>query len=276
MRFFKRSTHNACGGIRPLLSPYIDGRTTPQETQDVERHLATCVSCRNELAQLRVVVQGLRALPAMSAPRSFAIRPAMVHQAQAIRPSGLLYLRRAAVTLAACLLLTVGIGSQLGETTSSAVPASVPGPQRMVASQAQSNASSGQPLKAQSAGEANPATTQAPQPLGTPVPPTAPAAAAAAQAPAFAPPSASEPSAVPGAPAAEKGIGGAGAPQDQASAPEGPAQPAATPAEPPASRGEAVATAPARWPLRELEIVLAISLLLVSVGAFLGERVSRP
>ncbi len=36
-----------------LLSGYLDGELTPAEAERVERHLAACLRCRDELAQLR-------------------------------------------------------------------------------------------------------------------------------------------------------------------------------------------------------------------------------
>lgn len=52
-----------CDEIRPLLSAYIDGEASPEETARVQRHLATCDDCRQVLAEYRAIGGGLRAMP---------------------------------------------------------------------------------------------------------------------------------------------------------------------------------------------------------------------
>jgi anti-sigma factor RsiW len=50
-----------------MLSRYLDADLSPSERDDVERHVAECVSCRRLLATLRQTIGGLRSLPG-SAP----------------------------------------------------------------------------------------------------------------------------------------------------------------------------------------------------------------
>lgn len=58
-----------------LLSAYIDGEVTREESARVEHHIAACQSCSNELASLRWTVELLHAVPAIPVPRSFVVRP---------------------------------------------------------------------------------------------------------------------------------------------------------------------------------------------------------
>jgi hypothetical protein len=73
--------------LRESLSVYIDGALTDVERTRLESHLATCDACRNELEGLRAASEALRGLPAIAAPRSFALTEAMV-QSPARAPAG--------------------------------------------------------------------------------------------------------------------------------------------------------------------------------------------
>src|SRR5690349_10782526 len=46
--------------VRPLLSAYLDGETTPAERAQVERHLAACVECARVLAEYRQIGGNIR------------------------------------------------------------------------------------------------------------------------------------------------------------------------------------------------------------------------
>ena len=63
--------------LREDLSAYIDGRLSAREAAAVESHLASCGTCPAELEGLRLASQALRGLPAVEAPRSFALTPEM-------------------------------------------------------------------------------------------------------------------------------------------------------------------------------------------------------
>ena len=78
--FLNRFRH---GGTRDLLSSYIDGEVSTSERLRIERHLAVCEECRQELESLRLTVSALRQLPEVQTARSFAIseRPAPVRSA---------------------------------------------------------------------------------------------------------------------------------------------------------------------------------------------------
>lgn len=102
------------------LSSYLDGRLLPSESARLEQHLASCEGCRRHLAELRAVVEGLRALPTAPAPRSFALRPGQVEAERGVAPvapvTGLraLAFGPAGAAVAALLLLAVLVGVDLG------------------------------------------------------------------------------------------------------------------------------------------------------------------
>ncbi len=67
------SRKNPCEASRGQLSSYLDGRLSPKERQSVERHLASCETCRLELSQLKAMVDLLRGLPRALPRRSFTL-----------------------------------------------------------------------------------------------------------------------------------------------------------------------------------------------------------
>lgn len=73
-----------CEHVRDDLSAYLDGQISPEERERIEKHLATCPSCREELEQMRRLVLLLRSTPQVAPPRSFTLTP------QRAQPRGLL------------------------------------------------------------------------------------------------------------------------------------------------------------------------------------------
>jgi anti-sigma factor RsiW len=59
--------------LTEALSAYLDDALDSAERDTLERHLATCETCRAELAGLRRVGALLRALPEPALPRSFTL-----------------------------------------------------------------------------------------------------------------------------------------------------------------------------------------------------------
>jgi len=112
-----------------LLSCYIDGRLSREEREELERHLAACERCREELQSLRWTVGLLHALPMVRVPRSFAIpRPSA-------RGTGVaLFWLRTATALAAALLLIV-ISADLLQSLGGLGMSGVPSPPRELLSQ---------------------------------------------------------------------------------------------------------------------------------------------
>ena len=60
-----------CAAILELLSEYIDGTLDEQTRTAVEKHIAACENCKQELASLRAVVQELGALDPVKPPEDF-------------------------------------------------------------------------------------------------------------------------------------------------------------------------------------------------------------
>jgi hypothetical protein len=67
---------------RAELSAYLDSQLDPAARARVERHLARCAACRQELETLRQTVALVRQLPSAEPPRSFALQPSMVRGAR--------------------------------------------------------------------------------------------------------------------------------------------------------------------------------------------------
>jgi hypothetical protein len=99
---------------RRRLSPYLDGMLSDTESRRLEAHLAQCLACRDELAELRATVQSLSELPLAEAPRSFALTAAPERVA-ALPPSRRLELGLGFATAAAAFVLAlVAFGDLLG------------------------------------------------------------------------------------------------------------------------------------------------------------------
>ena len=93
------------------LSAYLDGRLSAAESARLDGHLSACEPCRRHLEELRAVVEGLRAVPSVPAPRSFALRQEQVEAPQrpvvwAFGPAG--------AAAAALLVFVVLVGVDLG------------------------------------------------------------------------------------------------------------------------------------------------------------------
>ena len=119
MRLFKVDRHERW---RERLSTYIDERLEPRERQEVERHLAGCTSCRDDLESLRGAVTLLRRMPQVPVPRSFRLTEAPVE-------SGLPWMTRYAApfryatAVAGLLFLGVILGDVLIPTNGVTTPA---------------------------------------------------------------------------------------------------------------------------------------------------------
>ncbi len=64
--------------LRDQLSAYIDGELDASAAERLERHLAECGRCDQEMEQLRATVAALQELPAVEPPRSFTLSPGRV------------------------------------------------------------------------------------------------------------------------------------------------------------------------------------------------------
>ena len=73
MRLFEGRKHRRW---QEELSAYIDGHLVPRKQEELQRHLAECSSCQQELEELQGVVALLRRVPMVSVPRSFTLSQA--------------------------------------------------------------------------------------------------------------------------------------------------------------------------------------------------------
>ncbi|MDO8751394.1 MAG: zf-HC2 domain-containing protein [Dehalococcoidia bacterium] len=73
MRFLKNMTHRRW---RRDLSAYVDGHLEPPRREALDKHLAVCLLCQEEMAALRRMVALLHQVPQVEAPRSFALAQA--------------------------------------------------------------------------------------------------------------------------------------------------------------------------------------------------------
>src|SRR5919202_1176582 len=60
-----------CAKIHPNLGAFALGGLEPEEAAEIERHLASCPSCRNELRELEKINQALEAAPPLTDPPGY-------------------------------------------------------------------------------------------------------------------------------------------------------------------------------------------------------------
>lgn len=60
-----------CEGCRELLSPFMDGMCSEKENKLIEAHLAACSSCREQLEEMRRMVEVMHQLTLPSLPEGF-------------------------------------------------------------------------------------------------------------------------------------------------------------------------------------------------------------
>ncbi|RMH16663.1 MAG: hypothetical protein D6696_17675 [Acidobacteria bacterium] len=76
----------ACAAIDELLEPYVDGELNAAARARIDRHLASCPACAEQLELARRVGAGLRALPPQSCPPR--VTRAVLAQAERAAQSG--------------------------------------------------------------------------------------------------------------------------------------------------------------------------------------------
>ena len=98
------------------LSAYLDGEVTGDQKRRLERHLAICPGCREELASLRDTVMLLQQAPLRSVPRSFALPMELQAEQARNRRWNLTYsyLRGATVVATFLLVLLVSGDALIG------------------------------------------------------------------------------------------------------------------------------------------------------------------
>lgn len=99
-----------CDAVEPLLDLYAAGESDPATRRDIERHLDDCPACSAALGQARAV-QGLLELHYQEPARLGRLRQRLRAEARAGRAArGVLPFARRYVSVAALLLLTLGLG----------------------------------------------------------------------------------------------------------------------------------------------------------------------
>ncbi len=122
-RLFK-SEHQRIAG---MLSAYLDGELSPKEQSRVEKHLAQCADCAQNLHTLRQTVALLGQLSPVAVPRSFAIRPQVARRPGFFQTRRTYVYLRAATALATVLFAVVLAGDVfLTGLAPSLAPARVP------------------------------------------------------------------------------------------------------------------------------------------------------
>lgn len=123
---FQRSIHASDDD----LSAYLDGRLAAATRERIDGHLPGCAICQRALEGLRAVRAALQALPAVRAPRSFALREVEVRPGAraggAARAMPLLSGMTAAALLAFFALVgfdIAGSGSSSSSPSRAALPA---------------------------------------------------------------------------------------------------------------------------------------------------------
>ncbi len=93
-----------------LLSAYLDGETSPDESRSVVDHLETCERCRREMADIHLARSAVRALPTLEIPdRVFLAVDG--HRTAEVVPLRRRPVRIAAAAAAAALVLFVGLAT---------------------------------------------------------------------------------------------------------------------------------------------------------------------
>lgn len=111
-----------CDRTIELLDDYIDDLLSLEQHDDVAAHVDTCISCRQQLADLSALRECLRSMPVKSPPHDFAetiLRKARRAHSHS-RPSMFV-----AGAVAACLMLLLVAGILRMETDPATQPAAV-------------------------------------------------------------------------------------------------------------------------------------------------------
>ncbi|MCI0777074.1 MAG: zf-HC2 domain-containing protein [Chloroflexi bacterium] len=112
------------------LNALVDGELTESARHRIERHIESCTPCSEAVAELRGLSRAMSELPAVVAPRSFALREADIAAAKTPAPSSLfgsvqpLLSGVAAIAIVAFIVL---VGVDIAEDNASDFDASTSG-----------------------------------------------------------------------------------------------------------------------------------------------------
>ena len=125
MKLFKGERHSRW---QDDLSAYIDGQLGPNRNEALERHLAGCVACREELEELRSVVALLHMVPDVPVPHSFTLSQAPTKRVGWVTSYALPL--RYATGVVAILFLAVLVGDLVTSQPSVTAPEAAPAVER--------------------------------------------------------------------------------------------------------------------------------------------------
>jgi len=111
--FLRRGGKSEHEWVEESLSAYIDEELSAEEKARLERHLQECQACTESLSTLQKTVALVKELPAVPAPRSFAVRPSPVRARPRITAPGWGYGLLKGATALAALLLVLLVGGDL-------------------------------------------------------------------------------------------------------------------------------------------------------------------
>ncbi len=111
-----------CEEVKNLLSAYYDGELGVAAQQQVAEHLASCESCREELKQLKSLSAAFETLTFPEADKAFrsSLHERLEAETKKNRPLGWRTMwkdMRTYATIAACLVLTIGIYAAVGNNS---------------------------------------------------------------------------------------------------------------------------------------------------------------
>lgn len=112
-----------CQEAKELFPVYIDGFLSPEETQELQTHLAECRECREDLDSLREISHFLQSMPDVPIPPEFkpALHARLLEISAATRPEIPFWQRRWTKPLAVAavfvfLIAAASVGNILGNT----------------------------------------------------------------------------------------------------------------------------------------------------------------
>ncbi len=95
------------------LSAYLDGQLTTRERERMERHLAECSRCQEELATLGSAVELLHTVPSVPLPRSFELSASAEEERERYRFWSRMHTTLRTATAVASLLLVLLLSGDL-------------------------------------------------------------------------------------------------------------------------------------------------------------------
>ena len=121
----------SCEEVKKLLSAYYDGELGVAAQQQVAEHLAACESCREELEQFKAVSGAFHTLDFPVADKAFTMRlhERFEEEGKKNKPhwfGAMMKDMRTYATVAACLVLTVGIYAAVNNHSLKPVPVPPP------------------------------------------------------------------------------------------------------------------------------------------------------